>query len=140
MTQQVRQTETSATTKATASPTISSSVLLPPALAYAHGRLQAMYGETREYGRPNLRVTLFLLVSSCALPARSLRAGAAGSAALTFRSAFLARARAAPSASGFDPAAESYRELRLEPLCCPHRLSRGTAPHEREYPQRKDRF
>jgi hypothetical protein len=48
MTQQVRQTETSATTKATASPTISSSVLLPPALAYAHGRLKAMYGETRE--------------------------------------------------------------------------------------------
>jgi hypothetical protein len=35
---------------------------------------------------------------------------------------------------------ESYRELRLEPLCCPHRLSRGTAPHEREYPRRKDRF
>jgi hypothetical protein len=31
---------------------------------------------------------------------------------------------------------ESYRELRLEPLCCPHRLSRGTAPHEREYPRR----
>ena len=27
---------------------------------------------------------------------------------------------------------EGYRELRLEPLCCPHRLSRGTAPHERE--------
>jgi hypothetical protein len=23
---------------------------------------------------------------------------------------------------------ESYRELRLELLCCPHRLSRGTAP------------
>src|SRR6266702_3026768 len=35
---------------------------------------------------------------------------------------------------------ESYRELRVEPLCCPHRLSRGTAPHEREYPRRKDRF
>src|SRR6266481_224660 len=35
---------------------------------------------------------------------------------------------------------ESYRELRLEPLCCPHRLSRGTAPHEREYPRRKDHF
>src|SRR6266851_2842838 len=35
---------------------------------------------------------------------------------------------------------ESYRELRLELLCCPHRLSRGTAPHEREYPRRKDRF
>ena len=35
---------------------------------------------------------------------------------------------------------ESYRELRLEPLCCPHRLSRETAPHEREYPRRKDRF
>jgi hypothetical protein len=35
---------------------------------------------------------------------------------------------------------ESYRELRLEPLCCPHRLSRGTAPHERDYPRRKDRF
>ena len=35
---------------------------------------------------------------------------------------------------------ESYRELRLEPLCCPHRLSRGSAPHEREYPRRKDRF
>jgi hypothetical protein len=34
----------------------------------------------------------------------------------------------------------SYRELRLELLCCPHRLSRGTAPHEREYPRRKDRF
>jgi hypothetical protein len=34
---------------------------------------------------------------------------------------------------------ESYRELRLEPLCCP-RLSRGTAPREREYPRRKDRF
>jgi hypothetical protein len=35
---------------------------------------------------------------------------------------------------------ESYRELRLEPLCCPHRLRRGTAPHEREYARRKDRF
>jgi hypothetical protein len=35
---------------------------------------------------------------------------------------------------------ESYRKLRLEPLCCPHRLSRGTAPHEREYPPRRDRF
>jgi hypothetical protein len=35
---------------------------------------------------------------------------------------------------------ESYRELRLEPLCCPYRLSRGTAPHERKYPRRKDRF
>src|SRR6201982_3521145 len=35
---------------------------------------------------------------------------------------------------------ESYRELRLELLCCRHRLSRGTAPHEREYPRRKDRF
>ena len=35
---------------------------------------------------------------------------------------------------------EGYRKLRLEPLCCPHRLSRGTAPHEREYPRRKDRF
>src|SRR5260370_34359731 len=35
---------------------------------------------------------------------------------------------------------ESYRELRLKPLCCPHRLSRGTAPHERAYPPRKDRF
>jgi hypothetical protein len=35
---------------------------------------------------------------------------------------------------------ESYRELRLELLCCPHRLSRGTAPHEREYPRRTDRF
>ena len=35
---------------------------------------------------------------------------------------------------------ESYRELRPEPLCCRHRLSRGTAPHEREYPRRKDRF
>jgi hypothetical protein len=35
---------------------------------------------------------------------------------------------------------ESYRELRLEPLCCPHRISRGTAPHERQYPRRKDRF
>ena len=35
---------------------------------------------------------------------------------------------------------ESYRELRLELLCCPHRLSRGTAPYEREYPRRKDRF
>jgi hypothetical protein len=35
---------------------------------------------------------------------------------------------------------ESYRELRLELLCCPHCLSRGTAPHEREYPRRKDRF
>src|SRR6478609_11816192 len=35
---------------------------------------------------------------------------------------------------------ESYRELRLELLCCPHRLSRGTAPHEREYPRRKGRF
>src|SRR5437899_10339725 len=34
---------------------------------------------------------------------------------------------------------ESYHELRLEPLYCPHRLSRGTAPHEREYPRRKDR-
>ena len=36
-------------------------------------------------------------------------------------------------------AVRAYRELRLEPLCCP-RLSRGTAPHEREYPRRKDRF
>jgi hypothetical protein len=35
---------------------------------------------------------------------------------------------------------ESYRELRLKPLCCPHRLSRGIAPHEREYPRRNDRF
>src|SRR5271169_4881507 len=35
---------------------------------------------------------------------------------------------------------KSYRELRLEWLCCPHRLSRGTAPHEREYSPRKDRF
>ncbi len=35
---------------------------------------------------------------------------------------------------------ESYRELRLELLCCPHRLSRGTAPHEREYPRRKGSF
>jgi hypothetical protein len=35
---------------------------------------------------------------------------------------------------------ERYRKVRLEPLCCPHRLSRGTAPHEREYPRRKDRF
>jgi hypothetical protein len=35
---------------------------------------------------------------------------------------------------------ESYRELRLKPLHCPHRLGRGTAPHEREYPRRKDRF
>ena len=34
----------------------------------------------------------------------------------------------------------SYRELRLEPFYCAHRLSRGTAPHEREYPRRKDRF
>ena len=34
----------------------------------------------------------------------------------------------------------AYRELRLEPLYCPHRLSRGIAPHEREYPRRKDRF
>ena len=33
-----------------------------------------------------------------------------------------------------------YRKLRLEPLCCPHPLSRGTAPHEREYPRRRDRF
>ena len=31
---------------------------------------------------------------------------------------------------------ESYREPRLEPLAGPHRLSRGTAPHEREYPRR----
>jgi hypothetical protein len=37
-------------------------------------------------------------------------------------------------------AQEGYRKLRLEPLFCPHRLSRGTAPHEREYPRRKDRF
>jgi hypothetical protein len=35
---------------------------------------------------------------------------------------------------------ESYRELRLEPLYCPHRLSRGCAPHERGYPRREDRF
>jgi hypothetical protein len=35
---------------------------------------------------------------------------------------------------------ESYRELRQKLLCCPHRLSRGTAPNEREYPRRKDRF
>ena len=35
---------------------------------------------------------------------------------------------------------ESYLELRLEPLYCHQRLSRGTAPHEREYPRRKDRF
>jgi hypothetical protein len=35
---------------------------------------------------------------------------------------------------------ESYRELRLEPLCCPHRPSRGIAPHEREYQRRNDRF
>jgi hypothetical protein len=35
---------------------------------------------------------------------------------------------------------ESYRELRLEPLSCPQRLSRGTAPHEPGYPRRKDRF
>jgi hypothetical protein len=35
---------------------------------------------------------------------------------------------------------DSYRELPLELLCCPHSLSRGTAPHEREYPRRKDRF
>ena len=35
---------------------------------------------------------------------------------------------------------ESYRELRLELLSCPHRVNRGTAPHEREYPRRKDRF
>ena len=40
---------------------------------------------------------------------------------------------------GFD-GRESYRELRLEPLCCPHRLSLGTAPYERENPRRKDRF
>src|ERR1700733_3593655 len=33
---------------------------------------------------------------------------------------------------------ESYRELRLEPLCCPHRLSRETAPHGREYHRRND--
>jgi hypothetical protein len=36
-------------------------------------------------------------------------------------------------------ARESYRKLRLEPLCFPHRLSRGTVPHEREHPRRKDR-
>jgi hypothetical protein len=35
---------------------------------------------------------------------------------------------------------ETCRELRLEPLYSPHRLERGTAPHEREYPRRKDRF
>jgi hypothetical protein len=35
---------------------------------------------------------------------------------------------------------ERYRKVRLEPLCCPHRLSRGTAPHERQYPRRKARF
>jgi hypothetical protein len=34
----------------------------------------------------------------------------------------------------------SYRELQLEPLYGPHCLSRGTAPHEREYRRRKDRF
>jgi hypothetical protein len=35
---------------------------------------------------------------------------------------------------------ESYRELRVEPLCCPLRLSRGTAPHEREFSRGKGRF
>jgi hypothetical protein len=35
---------------------------------------------------------------------------------------------------------ESYRKLRLEPFYRAHRLSRGTAPHEREYLRRKDRF
>jgi len=30
---------------------------------------------------------------------------------------------------GFD-GRECYRKLRLEPLCCPHGLSRGTAPHD----------
>jgi hypothetical protein len=34
----------------------------------------------------------------------------------------------------------SYREPRLEPLCCPHCLGQGTAAHEQEYPRRKDRF
>ena len=34
---------------------------------------------------------------------------------------------------------ESYREVWLEPLYCPHRLSPGTAPHDREYSSR-DRF
>ena len=34
---------------------------------------------------------------------------------------------------------ESYRELRLELLCWAS-ASRGTAPHEREYPRRKDCF
>jgi hypothetical protein len=33
-----------------------------------------------------------------------------------------------------------YRKLRLEPLCYLTRLSRGTVPHEREHPRRKDRF
>jgi hypothetical protein len=35
---------------------------------------------------------------------------------------------------------ESYRKLRLVPLCCPHRQSRGTVPHEREHPWRMCRF
>ena len=35
---------------------------------------------------------------------------------------------------------ESYRELRLEPLCCPHPSRPRNCSHEREYPWRKDRF
>jgi hypothetical protein len=35
---------------------------------------------------------------------------------------------------------ESYRKLRLVPLCCPHRQSRGTVPYEREHPRRMCRF
>jgi hypothetical protein len=35
---------------------------------------------------------------------------------------------------------ESCRELRLEPLCCPHRPKPRNFSHEREYPRRKDRF
>jgi len=35
---------------------------------------------------------------------------------------------------------KSTLPYRLGPLYRPHRLSRGTAPHEREYPRRKDRF
>jgi hypothetical protein len=41
---------------------------------------------------------------------------------------------------GLDGRLGGIAELRLELLCCPHRPSRGTAPHDREYPRRNDRF
>jgi hypothetical protein len=41
---------------------------------------------------------------------------------------------------GLDGRLGGIAELRLELLCCPHPPSRGTAPHDREYPRRNDRF